>query len=334
MEGGEEKTKTMKTVCVTGAGGFIASWLVHLLLSRGDYVVHGTVRDPSDPKNAHLMALDGAGERLRLFKADMLDPAAVAAAVAGCLDGVFHVASPVPAVTPTNPDVEILAPAVTGTRNVLKASHAAGARRVVVVSSVGAVIMNPGIPGGDAAAVVDEDCWSDEDFCRTTQNWYCLSKTRAERAALAYGEESGPAMDVVTVCPPLVLGPLLQPTVNTTTTRFVAYLTGENTEEKKRNMVDARDVAAALVLALEAPEASGRRFICSAHAMRVSETVALVNTLHPDLKQLDYPRKFVKVEDEKEVSSKRLQALGWKFRTAEETLRDTVDSYKAAGILK
>jgi uncharacterized protein YbjT (DUF2867 family) len=35
-----------KSVCVTGAGGFIASWLVKLLLSRGQYVVRGTVRDP------------------------------------------------------------------------------------------------------------------------------------------------------------------------------------------------------------------------------------------------------------------------------------------------
>ena len=61
---------------------------------------------------------------------------------------------------------EILAPAVTGTRNVLRASHAAGARRVVVVSSVGAVIVNPRIPDG---AVVDEDCWSDEDHCRATE---------------------------------------------------------------------------------------------------------------------------------------------------------------------
>lgn len=33
-------------------------------------------------------------------------------------------------------------------------------------------------------------------------------------------------MDVVTVCPPWVLGPLLQPTVNTTSMRLVAYLTG------------------------------------------------------------------------------------------------------------
>lgn len=33
-------------VCVTGAGGFVGSWLVKLLLSKG-YIVHGTVREPS-----------------------------------------------------------------------------------------------------------------------------------------------------------------------------------------------------------------------------------------------------------------------------------------------
>jgi nucleoside-diphosphate-sugar epimerase len=34
-----------KTVCVTGASGFIASWIVKLLLERG-YTVRGTIRDP------------------------------------------------------------------------------------------------------------------------------------------------------------------------------------------------------------------------------------------------------------------------------------------------
>jgi len=33
------------TVCVTGAGGFIASWLVKRLLEKG-YTVRGTVRNP------------------------------------------------------------------------------------------------------------------------------------------------------------------------------------------------------------------------------------------------------------------------------------------------
>jgi hypothetical protein len=43
---GEMASSQPPRVCVTGAGGFIASWLVKLLLSRG-YTVHATVRDPS-----------------------------------------------------------------------------------------------------------------------------------------------------------------------------------------------------------------------------------------------------------------------------------------------
>ena len=35
----------MCTVCVTGAGGFIASWLVKRLLEKG-YIVKGTLRNP------------------------------------------------------------------------------------------------------------------------------------------------------------------------------------------------------------------------------------------------------------------------------------------------
>ena len=35
-----------KVVCVTGASGYIALWLVKLLLQRG-YTVKATVRDPS-----------------------------------------------------------------------------------------------------------------------------------------------------------------------------------------------------------------------------------------------------------------------------------------------
>lgn len=36
-----------KTVCVTGASGYIASWVVKLLLSRG-YTINASVRDPSN----------------------------------------------------------------------------------------------------------------------------------------------------------------------------------------------------------------------------------------------------------------------------------------------
>uniref|UniRef100_A0ACD5ZC11 Uncharacterized protein n=1 Tax=Avena sativa TaxID=4498 RepID=A0ACD5ZC11_AVESA len=313
-----------KTVCVTGAGGFVASWLVQRLLSTGDYTVRGTVRDPSDPKNGHLKALAGAGERLRLFKADVLDYASVASAVSGC-DGVFHVASPVPAAKTQNPEVEVLAPAVKGTQNVLKACHEAKVRRVVVVSSAAAVIMNPIFPKD---AVLDEDAWSDEDHCRNTEMWYCLSKTLAEREALAYAEKTG--MDVVTVCPPLVLGPLLQPVANTSSLVLINLLKGNTVEDKARNVVDVRDLADALILVYENPEASGR-YICSPYRKRLSEMVDIARSFYPDL---NHPKQFVAAEDDdRMMSSRKMQALGWKFRAVEECLRDSVQSYKAAGFL-
>ncbi|XP_066373818.1 cinnamoyl-CoA reductase 1-like [Miscanthus floridulus] len=156
---------TMKTVCVTGAGGFVASCLVERLLAGGRYVVPRTVRDPGDAKNAHLPGLDGAAERLRLFKADLLDYGSVAAAIAGC-DGVFHVACPVPDYALTDPEVELLAPAVTGTMNALRACSEAEVKRVVVVSSLSAVMIKP---EWDECKVMDESCWSDVNLCRTTE---------------------------------------------------------------------------------------------------------------------------------------------------------------------
>ena len=48
-----------------------------------------------DPKKTeHLLALEGAKERLHLFEANLLDEGSFDSVVDGC-DGVFHTASPV-----------------------------------------------------------------------------------------------------------------------------------------------------------------------------------------------------------------------------------------------
>jgi len=314
-----------KSVCVTGAGGFIASWLVKVLLSRGYYSVRGTVRDPGASKNAHLKALDGAGERLQLLKADLLDYNSVASAVAGC-EGVFHVASPVPSGRSSNPEVEVIGPAVTGTANVLKASYEAKVGRVVVVSSIAAVSNNPNWPKGKA---FDEDSWSDEEYCRKNEDWYNLSKTLAEREAFAYAEKTG--LDVVTICPSLVLGPLMQSTVNASSKVLLNYFKGDHdtVENRLRNIVDVRDVTDALLLAYEKPEASGR-YICSSHPIKVSDMMNILKNLYPTY---TYPKNFVEVEGNFVDNSEKLQKLGWTFRPIEETLRDCVESYKGFGLL-
>jgi hypothetical protein len=88
----EKKAKPLR-ICVTGATGYLAGHIVQRLLAAG-HVVHGTARQPnSSSSTKHLLAMPGAAERLKLFKADLLQPEAFDAAVAGC-DVVIHTASP------------------------------------------------------------------------------------------------------------------------------------------------------------------------------------------------------------------------------------------------
>ncbi|TXG51857.1 hypothetical protein EZV62_021026 [Acer yangbiense] len=320
----KEMALEKERVCVTGAGGYLASWVVKFLLSKG-YFVHGTVREPSDEKNAHLPKLEKASENLKLFKADLLDYDSVFSAIVGCT-GVFHVASPVPSTTVLpNPEVEVIEPAVKGTFNVMKACHEAKVKRVVVVSSIAAVVMNPNWPEGQ---VMDETCWSDKEYCRTTKNWYCLSKTEAESEAVEYGKKK--SLDVVTVCPSLILGPLLQSTMNASSLLLVNLLKEgyESMENKHRAIVDVRDVAEAVLLAYEKPEAEGR-YICTAYTIRVRDLIDKMKSLYPNY---NYPKSYTE-GGEFTASSEKLQRLGWSYRPLEETLIDSVENYRKAGIL-
>lgn len=315
---------TKGKLCVTGAGGYLGSWVVQLLLSKG-YLVHGTVREPTDEKYGQLNKLDKASDNLKLVKADLLDYNSLYSAIQGC-SGVFHVASPVPSTTVPNPEVEVIEPAVKGTLNVLKACAEAKVERVVVVSSGAAVSMNPSWPKDQ---VMNESCWSNKEYCRTTKNWYCLAKTEAESEAFDYAKQSG--LNVVTVCPTIILGPMLQSTVNASSMVLIKLLREgyESIENKLRLIVDVRDVAEALLLAYEKPEAEGR-YICTAHAVRTRDLVEKLKSIYPDY---NYPKNFTEGGEEKRLSSEKLQKLGWSYRPLEETLVDSVESYRNAGIL-
>ncbi|TVU10048.1 hypothetical protein EJB05_43553 [Eragrostis curvula] len=331
-----------RTVCVTGAGGYISSWLVKLLLSRG-YAVHGTVRDLSDRKTAHLKRLEHASENLKLFRADLLDYDAMAAAVAGC-QGVFHVATPVPSGNLTDPEAmtepflanqlsriqrEMLGPAVIGTRNVLDAALSAKVRRVIVVSSMVTIEINP--KNWPKDKIKDENCWSDKEFCKNNEDWYSVAKITSEEAALEYGRQIG--VDVVTINPALVLGPLLQPTCNTSCQFLIYFLKGgpDRMRNKLWHIVDVRDVADALLLIYEVPEASGR-YICAPHFISARDLLSLLKNMYPD-----YPciaeESISDMDNDAPMTSDKLKKLGWSYRSLEETIKDTVEFCKKGGFL-
>lgn len=313
-----------KVVCVTGGAGYIASWLVKLLLLRG-YTVKATLRNPDDPKKTeHLLALEGAKERLHLFKADLLEEGSFDSIVEGC-EGVFHTASPV-LLEVTDPKVELIDPAVKGTLNVLRSCAKVPAiRRVVVTSSIVAVIYNGKPLTSDV--IVDETWFSDPAFCEESKLWYVLSKTLAEEAAWKFAKEHG--IDLVTMNPGVVTGPLLQPTINLTM-EIILNMINEvpyTFPSSTYKWVDVRDVANAHIQAFEISSASGRYCMVERITYR-SKAIKILHELYP---AIHLPQKSA--DDEPlgptyQISKEKVKSLAIDFIPLEVSLKDTIESLK------
>ncbi|KAJ6804819.1 putative cinnamoyl-CoA reductase 1 [Iris pallida] len=318
-----------KRVLVTGGNGFIGTWLVRSLLSKS-YSVSATYHPQTDP--SHLLSLPGAGsgtDNLRLFPADLLDAPAIEAAAAGCTAGAFHVASPCTLEDPADPEGELLLPAVRGTVNVLEAARKAGARRVVLTSSISAMVPNPGWAPG---RVVDEDCWTDLDYCKSRQKWYPVSKTTAEKTAWEYAEKYG--MDIVAINPSTCLGPLLQPGLNASSAVLQQLLQGSKDTQEYHwlGCVHVRDVAEAQILLLESPKASGRH-LCTNGVYQFRDFAETVAKLCPGYNIHKFTEEtqpgLVPCKD----AAKKLIDLGMVFTPIEETIKESEASLRANGLL-
>ncbi|GJN21436.1 hypothetical protein PR202_gb08908 [Eleusine coracana subsp. coracana] len=211
--GGGRWRRRHSRVCVTGGGGFIASWLVKLLLSRG-YAVHATLRDPST--------------------------------------------------------------------------------------------------------------------YRSFLDWYSVAKITAEQIALDYADKNG--LNVVTLCPPLAFGPLLQPTVNTSSNFLIDIVKGgpDAVSNRRWPIVDVRDVADASLLLYETKDSSGR-YICSPNHVSAKDLVDLLKKMYPEY---SYADKLVDIDPKEPLSSQKLMDLGWVPRKLEETLADSIECYEKAGLLQ
>ncbi|KAB5541008.1 hypothetical protein DKX38_013982 [Salix brachista] len=317
-----------KVVCVTGGSGYIASWLVKLLLQRG-YTVKTTVRDPNDPKKTeHLLALDGAKERLHLFKADLLEEGAFDPVVDGC-EGVFHTASPVSLSPTDDPQVDLIDPALKGTLNVLRScAKVHSIRRVVLTSSLAACIYSGKPLNHDV--VIDETWHSDPATCKELKAWYALSKTLAEEAAWSFAKEN--ATDLVVMNPSFVIGPLLQPTLNLSVEMILNLVNGAETYPNAYyRCIDVRDVANAHIQAFEIPSASGR-YGLTANVTAFSEVLKIIHENYPTLR---LPEKSEgSTYKPYQVSKEKAKTLGISFTPLDLTLVDTIESLREKGFLK
>jgi nucleoside-diphosphate-sugar epimerase len=188
---------------VTGAAGFIGSWVVAGLLDRG-YRVRACVRDVDDDSRVgFLKAMNAyASGRLTLHAADLDEPGCFDAVFAGC-DGVAHVSH---VSTYDDPDY------VQRTCDHIIASveSSGTVRRVVVTSSVAAIISEADINELVRRPVLDEDRSPDESNPKRTPErgqGYSMGKVIAQRAFSDAAAHSG-RWDAVTVCPADNVGPI------------------------------------------------------------------------------------------------------------------------------
>lgn len=259
-------------ILVTGASGFVAIHTIVQLLEQG-YQVRGTIRSLSKESEvrATIAKYVQAIDRLEFLPADLEQDAGWDEAMKG-IEYVLHVASPFPLFEPEHED-ELIIPAVEGTLRVLRAAHKAKVKRVVQVSSNAAISSGH---NGENKTFTEED-WTYLDKVGA----YPKSKTLAELAAWDFikSEENKNKMELVTINPPLILGPIPNKDFRTSVELIRTYMLGKvpGVGRIKMGIVDVRDVAAAIILAMKTPEAAGNRFLCSADVPWLSEIAGILH---------------------------------------------------------
>ena len=269
---------TSQPVCVTGATGYVAGWIVKRLLGEG-LTVHATVRNPSDAqKLAHLRAAEAdAPGTLKFFAADLLKPGSFDEAVQGCAV-VFHTASPFQ-MSVDDPQKDLVEPAVEGTRNLLAAVEATDTvKRVVLTSSCAAIYGDNADLESTPRGVFDEEVWNTSSSLEHQP--YSYSKTQAEKAAWAIADAQD-RWRLVVVNPSLVMGPGLKIHGGSESYNIIKQM-GDGTmkagvPDMGFGVVDVRDLAEAHLRAGFVPGAQGRHVI-SGHNTAFPEMAA---TLRP-----------------------------------------------------
>lgn len=239
---------------VTGGAGFIGSHLVALLAERGE-----RVRVIERPE-AEVRHLPGSVEVVR---ADIRDREALGPAFEGSAT-VYHLAA--------NPNLwardrrEFESVNHQGTKNVLDAALAAGAKRVLHASTE-SILTKAG-----ASEMIDENV---EIACEDAVGPYCLSKLLAEREAFARAQAGAP---VVVVNPTMPVGPgdrgLSPPT---RLIRDFALGKLPAIMDCTLNLIDVRDIALGMARAIERA-APGRRYLLGGANITLRELLQKVAT--------------------------------------------------------
>ncbi|MFC1734292.1 NAD-dependent epimerase/dehydratase family protein [Bacteroidota bacterium] len=344
-----------KPILVTGASGYIASWIIKKLLEKG-FTVRGTVRSLSN-KNLYEHLLKMAEElpgNFIPFEADLLNEESFDEAVKGC-EIVIHTASPFYVTRIKDPQKELIAPAFQGTRNVLNSvNKSQSVKKVVHTSSAAAM------HGDNADVLLTKNGFFDESHWNETSSAhyqpYPFSKTIAEKEAwkMAAAQNS---WQLVVINPSFVLGPSLTNRIDSTSiSTILDFLKGKmamGLPELYMGVVDVRNVADAHIEAAFRDDTVGRHLL-SSEQLSILAMAATIEENFPGKYKLPrntipkflaymfgiffgYSWTFVK----KNVgfkfgldNRKSIEKLGLQYIPFKQTIKDQVDQLVEDGMVK
>jgi dihydroflavonol-4-reductase len=241
---------------VTGATGFVGGAVARALVRAGTDV-RALVRSKSEARNL-------SGLPVEHVEGDLLDPASLRRALAGCRQ-LYHVAA-FYALWAKDPSI-FYDVNVTGTRNVLTAARLAGIERTVYCSTIGAI----GLPAGGGLGTEETPVSLDQ-----MAGHYKRSKFLAEQEVLALAKEGLPVV-IVNPSAPVGAGdikptPTGQVILDFMKGRMPAYI------ETGMNIVDVDDVAAGHLLAMQKGR-QGERYILGCKNLMLKEVFDILSRL-------------------------------------------------------
>jgi Nucleoside-diphosphate-sugar epimerases len=169
---------------------------------------------------------------------------------------------------------ELVIPAIQGVRSILEASAKSSVKRIVMISSFGAVLdmgKNMDIPYTYSPEDWNPITYSEAiDPLTTSQDAYRGSKVFAEQEAWKFVHERKPHFDLVTLCPSMVFGPVtgrLESPRGLNESNAVLWKVASGGPSQSlpparfNFWIDVRDLAEIHVQALLSPQAGGKRYI-------------------------------------------------------------------------
>ena len=247
-----------KKVLLTGISGYIGNQCAVELLKNG-YFVLGSVRSLSKKEKvieAIKKEIDPT-DNLEFCVLNLLEDTGWDKAMEGC-EFVLHVASPFINIEPKD-ESEYIKPAVEGTMRALKSAKKAGVKRVVLTSSIVAMLKD-----ADESININYNSWTNVSAKNVSA--YARSKTLAEKSAWDFikNQNDEKIMELSVINPGPVFGPTISGNMQGASMGMIKkMIIGKIPMLPKFSisMSDVRDVAKIHVMALENINANGKRFI-------------------------------------------------------------------------